>query len=173
MIKQSPQFSVSLSDRLNDFTAAIPAAFAREAGAPEPPMEIPPMTKNNMRNVTAALMAAATLILAATTGPAAAAEAVGSNQMCIMSNYIEETPVIDSRTILVRMNPGRGYKRIELATDCNTIADGKSLAFDTSVNRLCVQDTLNAHEDSGHACTISKIVTIDADEAQELLSRRR
>jgi hypothetical protein len=104
---------------------------------------------------------------------AAAADKVGSTQMCIMSNYIEETPVIDNRTILVRMNPGRGYKRIELATDCNTMADGKTLAFDTSVNRLCVQDTLNAHEDSGHACTISKIVTIDADEAQELMSRRR
>src|SRR4051812_13563271 len=49
-------------------------------------------------------------------GPAAAAEKVGSTQMCIMSNYIEETPVIDNRTILVRMNPGRGYKRIELET---------------------------------------------------------
>lgn len=98
---------------------------------------------------------------------------VGAAQMCIMSNYIEETPVIDNRTILVRMNPGRGYKRIELEADCNTINDGKNLAFDTAVNRLCVQDTLNAHEDSGHACTISKIVTIDADEAQELMQRRR
>lgn len=97
----------------------------------------------------------------------------GTPQMCIMSNYIEETPVIDNRTILVRMNPGRGYKRIELETDCNTMADGRNLAFDTRVNRLCVQDTLNAQEDSGHACTISKIVTIDADEAQELMSRRR
>ena len=93
--------------------------------------------------------------------------------MCIMSNYIEETPVIDNLTILVRMNPGRGYKRIELATDCSTMADGRNLAFDTRINRLCVQDTLNAQEDTGHACTISKIVTIDADEAQELMSRRR
>lgn len=97
----------------------------------------------------------------------------GMPQMCIMSNYIEETPVIDNRTILVRMNPGRGYKRIELETDCNTMSDGRNLAFDTSINRLCVQDRLNAQEDSGHACTISKIVTIDADEAQELMSRRR
>lgn len=124
------------------------------------------------RNLLLGLAVLATA-LPATFIPAAAADKVGSTQMCIMSNYIEETPVIDNRTILVRMNPGRGYKRIELETDCNTIADGKSLAFDTSVNRLCVQDTLNAHEESGHACTISKIITIDADEAQELMSRRR
>ena len=115
----------------------------------------------------------AAFLFAANAAQAQAADKVGAPQMCIMSNYIEETPVIDNRTILVRMNPGRGYKRIELETDCNTMADGKNLAFDTSVNRLCVQDTLNAHEDSGHACTISKIVTIDADEAQELMSRRR
>ncbi|MBX7198451.1 MAG: hypothetical protein K1X51_03655 [Rhodospirillaceae bacterium] len=118
------------------------------------------------------------LLCAATVAPAAAQVArpqdrPGTSQMCIMSNYIEDTPVIDNRTILVRMNPGRGYKRIDLATDCSTMADGRALAFDTSVNRLCVQDTLNAQEDSGHACTISKIVTIDADEAQELMSRRR
>ena len=133
-------------------------------------MEIAPLSHGPLiiRNVFAALGFAL-----AAAEPAAAADKVGSAQMCIMSNYIEETPVIDNRTILVRMNPGRGYKRIELETDCNTISDGKSLAFDTSVNRLCVQDTLNAHEDSGHACTISKIVTIDADEAQELMARRR
>ena len=101
------------------------------------------------------------------------ADRPGTTQMCIMSNYIEETPVIDNRIILVRMNPGRGYKRIELATDCSTMADGRNLAFDTRINRLCVQDTLNAREETGHACTISKIVTIDADEAQELMSRRR
>lgn len=97
----------------------------------------------------------------------------GATQMCIMSNYIEDTPVIDDRTILVRMNPGRGYKRIDLETDCTTMADGRDLAFDTRINRLCVRDTLNAREDSGHACTISRIVTIDAAEAQALMSRKR
>ena len=122
---------------------------------------------------------AATLTVCAMTATAASAQVAkqadqpGAAQMCIMSNYIEETPVIDNLTILVRMNPGRGYKRIELATDCSTMADGRNLAFDTRINRLCVQDTLNAQEDTGHACTISKIVTIDADEAQELMSRRR
>ena len=126
-----------------------------------------------LKTLIAKNMVVAVSLAAVAVSPAVAAEKVGSVQMCIMSNYIEETPVIDNRTILVRMNPGRGYKRIELETDCNTMSDGKTLAFDTSVNRLCVQDTLNAHEDSGHACTISKIVTIDADEAQELMSRRR
>lgn len=120
-----------------------------------------------------ALTLGAVGLLAISAVSAQAADKVGAPQMCIMSNYIEETLVIDNRTILVRMNPGRGYKRIELKTDCNTMADGKNLTFDTSVNRLCVQDTLNAQEDSGHACTISKIVTIDADEAQELMLRRR
>ncbi len=119
---------------------------------------------------------AALCALTATTASAQVgkpADKPGTPQMCIMSNYIEDTPVIDNRTILVRMNPGRGYKRIELETECATMADGRNLAFDTRINRLCVQDTLNAREDSGHACTISRIVTIDADEAQELMSRRR
>ncbi len=121
----------------------------------------------------AALAACAVTATAASAQVAKQTDQPGAAQMCIMSNYIEETPVIDNRTILVRMNPGRGYKRIELATDCSTMADGRNLAFDTRINRLCVQDTLNAQEDTGHACTISKIVTIDADEAQELMSRRR
>lgn len=130
-------------------------------------------TKTRLPRVLGISMLCAVSVAPASAQVARPKDQPGATQMCIMSNYIEETPVIDNRTILVRMNPGRGYKRIELATDCSAMADGRNLAFDTSINRLCVQDTLNAQEDSGHACTISKIVTIDADEAQELMSRRR
>ena len=98
----------------------------------------------------------------------AAAERIGENQMCIMSNYIEDTPVIDNHTILVRMNPGRGYKRIDLAEDCPSLMDDQHVAFTTSINRLCVRDVVKG---AGHqSCTIAKIVTIDEDEARALMA---
>ena len=116
---------------------------------------------------TRALFLAACLV-GASGAASAAADRIGENQMCIMSNYIEDTPVIDSRTILVRMNPGRGYKRIDLADDCPSLMDDRHLAFVTSINRLCVRDIVKS---GGQSCTIAKIVTIDEDEARALMSQ--
>ncbi|MGZ6228573.1 MAG: DUF6491 family protein [Candidatus Binataceae bacterium] len=109
--------------------------------------------------------ASGTALLAS--GAADAADRIGESQMCIMSNYIEDTPVIDSHTILVRMNPGRGYKRIDLSEDCPSLMDDKQVSFATSINRLCVRDSVKG---GPKACTIAKIVTIDADEARALMA---
>lgn len=106
--------------------------------------------------------------------PARAADPAkpGNSQICIPSNYIVDTPVIDAHTILVRMTPGRGYKRIDLADDCAPLIQGQSVAFRPAA-RVCVQDGLTAHHEDGVACIISRIVTIDADEAQALMLRRQ
>ncbi len=116
---------------------------------------------------TRALFLAACLVSASSA--AIAADRVGENQMCIMANYIEDTPVIDAHTILVRMNPGRGYKRIDLAEDCPSLVDDKQVAFVTSINRLCVRDVVKSA--GKQLCTIAKIVTIGEDEARELMSQ--
>jgi hypothetical protein len=119
---------------------------------------------------TRALFLAACFVCGSGAAFAAAGDRIGENQMCIMSNYIEDTPVIDSHTILVRMNPGRGYKRIDLAEDCPSLKDDNHLAFATSINRLCVRDVVKGI--GQQSCTIAKIVTIDEDEARALMSHQ-
>lgn len=120
---------------------------------------------------TRALFLAACFVCGIGTSEAASGDKVGENQMCIMANYIEDTPVIDAHTILVRMNPGRGYKRIDLTNDCASLAQDKNVTFATSQNRLCVRDRLKASGD-GQACEIAKIVTIDENEARDLISHK-
>jgi hypothetical protein len=117
---------------------------------------------------TRALFLAACFLCGAGAANAASGDRIGENQMCIMSNYIEDTPVIDAHTILVRMNPGRGYKRIDLAEDCPSLVDDKHVAFATSINRLCVRDAVRGA--SSQSCTIAKIVTIGEDEARALMA---
>ncbi len=115
------------------------------------------------------------LLVAASGSPALAAEGskVGDTQMCIDTTAIRQTPVIDSRTILVEMRGGsRGYKRIDLLSSCPGLDRQSGFGFSTSINRLCVPDGVHALE-SGAVCMIDKIVTIDEREAKELLAKKR
>ena len=57
------------------------------------------------------------LALAVSTGPALAES--GDEQQCIYLSYIDRTPVIDNKTILVEMKGNGGYKRIDLINRCS------------------------------------------------------
>ena len=117
----------------------------------------------------------AAVVMMGSTIPAWAAQGdnVGETQMCIQTNYISSTPVIDQRTILVEMRgAGRGYKRIDLMSGCAGLDRSTGFAYETSINRLCVQDSLKVLEPVGSVCMIDKIVTIDATEAKALLKKR-
>jgi len=99
-------------------------------------------------------------------------ENIGDTQMCIESNRISSTQILNRKTILVKMSPGNGYKRIDLLNNCSTLDKTSGFAYDTSINKLCKQDALRVL-DSGQTCLIDKIVTIDAAEAKALQQRKK
>ena len=111
-------------------------------------------------------------VLAARSAAAAEGSAIGDTQMCIDSNAIRRTPVVDSRTIVVEMRGGaHGYKRIDLKGICPGLDRQTGFSYESSINKLCVPDGLRVL-DSGAVCMIDKIVTIDEREAKELLARK-
>ncbi|GEM_PF-1321186 len=121
--------------------------------------------------VTAALGVVATIALS-TASFASEGDNVGDTQMCIDSHLIDDTPIIDSETILVRMvSPANSFKRIDLARKCPGLNKGTGFAYDTSIAKLCKQDTLAPLNSSGVRCIIDQIVTIDAAEARTLMER--
>jgi hypothetical protein len=108
-----------------------------------------------------------TLIAAATTLPAAAeTEGEEQTQQCIRLQYVDQTPVIDNKTILVEMK-GNKFKRIDLRNRCSGLKLEGGFSHSTSINKLCKQDTLQVLR-SGGFCMIDKIVDITEEEALAL-----
>jgi hypothetical protein len=101
----------------------------------------------------------------------AAGENVGDTQQCIHTQYIDQTPVIDNRTILVKMK-GKRYKRIDLLNNCSGLKLQGGFGYSTSINQLCTSDPLTVLEPIGATCLIDKIVTIDEAEAKALMAKR-
>lgn len=98
-------------------------------------------------------------------------ENIGDTQQCIRLQYIDETPVIDNKTILVKMK-SKGYKRIDLLNNCSGLRIQGGFGYSTSINQLCKSDALKVLEPIGATCMIDQIVTIDEAEAKALLARR-
>jgi hypothetical protein len=126
-----------------------------------------------MRTITKALIAASAAV--ALGGAAHAQERqgsrVGDTQQCVPLQFIDETPVIDNRTILIKMKGG-GFKRIDLLNTCSGLKLQGGFSHSTSTNDLCKSDPLRVIEPVGSTCMIDKIVTIDKAEADALLARR-
>ncbi len=114
------------------------------------------------------------LILAAawtlSTSAAIAAAPLGDTE-CIQLSQIQDSPAIDDRTILVKLNGTDNYKRIDILGTCPGLAMS-GFTHKTPEGRLCRSDPLTVRQPSGVTCKIDKIVTIDAAEAKELESRR-
>ncbi|MEQ8734367.1 MAG: hypothetical protein RIC29_05550 [Rhodospirillaceae bacterium] len=99
----------------------------------------------------------------------ALAESDGKTQQCIQLQAIDQTPVIDNKTILVEMK-GNKYKRIDLVNRCSGLKIEGGFSHSTSINQLCVQDTLRVLR-SGGICMIDQIVDITEEEAIALKAR--
>ena len=102
----------------------------------------------------------------------AAGEKVGDTQQCVPLMSIDQTPVIDDKTILIKMKGRGGYKRIDLINRCSGLKMQEGFAHATSTNDLCTTDPLRVLEPVGATCMIDKIVTIDEAEAKQLMARR-
>ena len=120
------------------------------------------------------LYSALTLATALTmTAPSAYAETAADSektQQCIRLQAIDQTPVIDNKTILVEMK-GCTYKRIDLLNNCGGLKIEGGFSHETSINQLCIQDSLRVLR-SGGICMIEKIVDITEEEAKALKAKR-
>ena len=124
-----------------------------------------------MKKASSALLAAVAIIGFAQTAHAAQGDKLGDTQQCIRLTSIDETPVIDDKTIAVRMKGG-GYKRIDLLNKCSGLKLQGGFAHSTSTNDLCTTDPLRVLEPIGATCLIDKIVTIDKAEYTELRKKK-
>ena len=129
------------------------------------------MTDHLRRYLIAAFAALATGVLVAAVAKAEG-ETIGDTQMCVRLQYIDQTPVIDNKTILVKMKGKGGYKRIDLINKCGGLKIQGGFSHSTSINQLCTSDLLRVLEPVGSTCMIDKIVTIDKAEAKLLLAKK-
>ena len=102
----------------------------------------------------------------------AAGEKVGDTQQCVPLMSIDQTPVIDNKTILIKMKSKGGYKRIDLVNNCSGLKMQGGFSHSTSTNDICTSDPLRVIEPVGSVCMIQKIVTIDEAEAKMLLAKK-
>lgn len=109
--------------------------------------------------------------LAAGSAYAAQGDAVGDTQTCLDLMRIESSPVVDEKTILVKMKAPKSFKRIDLAQPCG-LDTMRPFAHSTTTNQLCKQDTLTVVDGSRSVCMIKQIVTISEDEAKALEKKK-
>ncbi|NKB44655.1 MAG: hypothetical protein GKS03_10305 [Alphaproteobacteria bacterium] len=116
------------------------------------------------------LLALPLIIISALPATAETNDGMEKTQQCIRLQYVDQTPVIDNKTILVEMK-GNTYKRIDLRNRCSGLKLEGGFSHSTSINKLCKQDTLRVLR-SGGFCMIDKIVDITEEEAVALKASR-
>ena len=128
------------------------------------------------RSFLAAFLATAFVALIGGTTVAAAAEDddVGALQMCVPLRQIDDSRVIDDKTILLRVVAGSPYRRIDLANECIGLTMAENFTSATTISQLCQHDILRVTQQAiGSQCVIDKITVIDEAEAKTLLARRK
>jgi len=122
-----------------------------------------------MKTSLIAIATVLTLGLGATT--AMAAGELGATQTCVRLSDIRESPIVDDRTILLKMRGRDSFKRIDMRGRCSGM-QFSGISHSTPTNELCTTDSIRVLEPVGAVCMIEKIVNIDKAEADELLARR-
>jgi hypothetical protein len=129
------------------------------------------MTHRLARYLIATFAALASGVIAAA-AVKADGENIGDTQQCVHLQYIDSTPVIDNKTILIKMKGRGGFKRIDLVNNCSGLKIEGGFSHSTSINQLCTSDALRVLQPVGSTCLIDKIVTIDEAEAKALLAKK-
>lgn len=129
------------------------------------------MTSRIAKALMATFAISAGLVLAAAAARAEG-ESIGDTQQCVRLQYIDQTPVVNNKTILVKMKGNGGYKRIDLLNNCTGLKIQGGFSYSTSINQLCKQDALRVIEPIGATCLIDQIVTIDEAEYKALLAEK-
>lgn len=104
----------------------------------------------------------------------ALAASVGDTQTCVALKQIDDSRVIDNKTIVLRVVSSPEYRRIDLTTECYGLSFSEGFSSATSVSQLCTNDIIRVSRDPvGSQCTIEQITIIAEDEAKALIANRR
>lgn len=99
---------------------------------------------------------------------------IGDVQTCVALKSIDDSRIIDDKTIVLRVINAPEYRRIDLATECHGLAFAGSFSSATSIGQLCANDILRVTRDPmGSQCTIDQITVIDEGEAKALIAARK
>lgn len=122
-----------------------------------------------MKTSLIALAAALTLGVGATA--ALAADPVGSTQQCVRLSDIRESPIVDDKTIVLKMRGREQFKRVDMRGTCSGMKFS-GIGHSTPTDELCTSNSITVLQPVGATCMIEKIVTIDKAEADTLLAKR-
>ena len=105
--------------------------------------------------------------------PALAAN-VGDTQTCVSLKSIDDSRVIDNKTIVLRVLSTPEYRRIDLTSECFGLSFSDGFSSATSISQLCANDIIKVTRDPvGSQCTIDQITVIDEGEAKALIASRK
>jgi hypothetical protein len=114
---------------------------------------------------------AAALTLGLGFAPAMAADAAGTTHQCVRLNQITDSPVIDDRTILLKLRGSDQFRRVDMRGTCSGMKFS-GIGHTTPTDELCTSNTIHVLQPVGATCMIEKIVTIDKAEADSLMAKR-
>ncbi len=100
-----------------------------------------------------------------------AADTVGSTQQCVRLSDIRESPVIDDKTIVLKMRSRDEFKRVDMRGTCSGMKFS-GIGHSTPSDELCTSSAITVLQPVGANCMIQQIVTIDKAEADTLLAKR-
>ena len=124
-----------------------------------------------MQRVPIVLLAAALATLA---GEPVLAQEESEPQRCIQLSRINNTEVVDEKTIAFYLRGGRIYLN-QLRRECRGLSDSKPFSYRTSTGRLCSVDSITVLENYGFgltpgaSCGLGMFVPIDEDSLAILL----
>lgn len=105
---------------------------------------------------------------------AVGAAEVGDVQTCVSLKQIDDSRVINDKTILLRITSELPYRRMDLSYECNGLSFTESFSSATSIGQLCKNDVLKVRGSPVISqCTIENITVIDETEAKALLASRK
>lgn len=106
---------------------------------------------------------------------AAPAAAAAKTEDCLAINRIEQTRIVDKRTVLFYYSPTEIYKNV-LPRDCNGLQRDTTLKYKSSINQLCSVDVITPLVQTGGSympagsCGLGKFERIDKAGVEKLLS---
>ena len=99
---------------------------------------------------------------------------IGDIQTCVALKSIDDSRVIDDKTIVLRLINTPQYRRIDLTSECHGLEFAGSFSSATSIGQLCANDIIRVTRDPmGSQCTIDQITVIDEGEAKSLIAARK
>jgi len=101
----------------------------------------------------------------------AAGPVAGETSNCIPLGAIAASPIIDDKTILVKMRGSGGFRRLDLVGACGGISYS-GFARSSPESRLCTSDSLQVLGPVPGYCKVEKIVVIDQAEADALTAKK-